>query len=84
MQQGTAVMSEAYCETLKNCVGPFRAKGRGMLTSSLVFLRDSTHLHAAACSRALLEHFSWEFIDHLPYDSDLTPSDYRLFTYWKK
>jgi hypothetical protein len=27
MHQGTTVMSEVYCETLKKCVGPFRAKG---------------------------------------------------------
>jgi hypothetical protein len=26
MQQGTTT-SEAYCETLKNCTGPFRTKG---------------------------------------------------------
>jgi hypothetical protein len=27
MQQGITIMSEVYCETLKNCVGPFRGKG---------------------------------------------------------
>jgi hypothetical protein len=27
MQQGTTILSELYCETLKNCVGPFRTKG---------------------------------------------------------
>jgi hypothetical protein len=27
MQQGTTINSEVYCETLKNCVGPFRTKG---------------------------------------------------------
>jgi hypothetical protein len=27
MQQGTTVMSEMYCETLKKCVGSFKAKG---------------------------------------------------------
>jgi hypothetical protein len=26
MQQGTTITSEVYCETLKNCVGPFRTK----------------------------------------------------------
>jgi hypothetical protein len=24
---GTTITSEAYCETLKNCIGPFRRKG---------------------------------------------------------
>jgi hypothetical protein len=27
MQQGATVTSELYCESLKNCVGPFRTKG---------------------------------------------------------
>jgi hypothetical protein len=27
MQQGTTTKSEAYCESLKNCLGPFRRKG---------------------------------------------------------
>jgi hypothetical protein len=25
-QQGTTITTEVYCETLKNCVGPFRTK----------------------------------------------------------
>jgi hypothetical protein len=28
MQQVTTITSEVYCETLKNCVGPFRTKGK--------------------------------------------------------
>jgi hypothetical protein len=27
MQQETTITSEVYCETPKNCVGPFRTKG---------------------------------------------------------
>jgi hypothetical protein len=27
MQQWTTITSEVYCETLENCVGPFRTKG---------------------------------------------------------
>jgi histone-lysine N-methyltransferase SETMAR len=83
MQQGTTVTSEEYRKTLKNCVGPFRAKGSGMLTSGLVFRQDNVHLHTAACSQALLEHFIWELFDHPPYGPDLTPNDYHLFTYLK-
>jgi hypothetical protein len=26
MQKGTAITSQVYCETLKNCVRPFRTK----------------------------------------------------------
>jgi hypothetical protein len=27
MQQGAKITSKVYCETLKNCIGPFRIKG---------------------------------------------------------
>jgi hypothetical protein len=27
MQQETTVMSQVYCEALKNCINPFRRKG---------------------------------------------------------
>jgi hypothetical protein len=52
MQREITVMSKAYCETLKNCVGSFRTKG--------VLLHDNArlHTHTAAHTRALLEHFS--------------------------
>jgi hypothetical protein len=29
---------------------------------------------------ALLERFDWEMSDHPPYNPDLVPSDYHLFT----
>jgi hypothetical protein len=27
VQQGTTIISEVYCEALRNCMGPFRRKG---------------------------------------------------------
>jgi hypothetical protein len=42
---------------------------------------DNVHLHTAACTRALLEHFNWELRDNPPYSPDLTPSNYNLFIY---
>jgi transposase len=54
-----------------------------MLTSGVVVLHDNARLHTAACTRALLEHFNWELLDHPPYSPDLAPIDYYLFTYLK-
>jgi histone-lysine N-methyltransferase SETMAR len=56
---------------------------REMLTSGVVLLHDNARPHRVACARVLLEHFNWELFDHPPYSPDLTPSDYRLFTYPK-
>jgi histone-lysine N-methyltransferase SETMAR len=57
-------------------------KRRGMLTYCVVLFHDNAHLHTAARTRALLEHFNWELFGHTPYSPDLAPSDY-LFTYLK-
>jgi transposase len=52
-----------------------------MLISGI--FHDNPRLHTAAHIRALLEHFNWELFDHPPYNPDLAPSDYHLFTYLK-
>jgi transposase len=58
-----------------------------MLTSGVVLLHDHARPHRAARTRALLEHFNWELLDHPAYSPDLAPSDYHLFTHlknWKR
>jgi hypothetical protein len=80
MQQGATIMSEVYYETLKkNCLGPAMQNRRcGMLTSTVVLLHDNAHLHTAARTRILVEHFNWDLFDHPPYSSDLDLSSYHL------
>jgi histone-lysine N-methyltransferase SETMAR len=76
MQQRTKITSEVYCKTL----GAIQNKRRGMVTSGVVLLRENVCPHSATCTRALLEHFSWQLFEHLPYSHDLALSDYHLFT----
>jgi hypothetical protein len=80
MQQGTTLMSEVYCETLKRLCRAIQNTRLGMLTSDEVLLHDNAHSHTAACTKALLEHFNWELFDHTPYGPDLSLSDYHLLT----
>jgi hypothetical protein len=54
-----------------------------MLTSGAVLLHNNTNPHTPVRTRAVLEHLNWELFDHLPYNTDLAPSDYHLFTYLK-
>jgi transposase len=42
-----------------------------MLTYGVVLLHDNAHLHTAAHTWALLEHFNWELFDHPSYSPDL-------------
>jgi histone-lysine N-methyltransferase SETMAR len=83
MQQGTTIMSEVYCETLKKLNRAIQNKRCGMLIYGIVLLYDNLHLHTAARTRALLEYFNCESFDHPPYSPDLALCDYHLFTYLK-
>jgi hypothetical protein len=60
MYQGTTIISSGLQNTTKNCKGPLRTNG-------VVLLHDSAHLHTAACTWALLEHFNWVLSYHPPY-----------------
>jgi hypothetical protein len=81
VQQGTIVMSEVYCKTLKNLRRAIQNKRYRMLTSGVMLLHENARLHRAACTQALLEYINWELFDHPPYSPYLTSSDYHLFTY---
>jgi hypothetical protein len=54
-----------------------------MLIYGVVLLHDNVCPHGAACTWAILEHLNWELFDHLPYNPEITPSIYHLFTYPK-
>jgi hypothetical protein len=75
MKQETT-MSEVYCKILKKLCSVIQTRGHGMLTSGVVVLHDNVHLHIAAHTGALLEHFNWELFDHPSYSPDLPLNDY--------
>jgi transposase len=83
MQQETRITSEVYCETLKKLRRAIHNQRCGMLTYGVlvVLLHNNANPHKAARTRALLEHFNWELLDHPPYSPDLAPSDYHLFNH---
>jgi transposase len=51
-----------------------------MLISGVLILYDNAPPHTAARTGALLRHFNWELFEHPPYDPDLAPSGYHVFT----
>jgi hypothetical protein len=48
MQQGTTIMTEVYCETLKGLYKAIQNKRHGILTSSVVLLYDKARPRTAA------------------------------------
>jgi hypothetical protein len=70
MQHGATIMSQVYCETLTKLLRAIQNKRHGM-PSGVVLLHDNAHLHTAARTQALLEHFKWEFFDQPHYSHDI-------------
>jgi hypothetical protein len=68
MQRMSTVTPEVY--ELRRAI---QTKRHGMLTYGVALLRDNArpYTSTAACTRALLKHFSWELFDRPPYSSDL-------------
>jgi hypothetical protein len=75
MQQGTTVTSEVYCMVIQN-------ERHGIPNSSVVPFHENVCPLAAAHTRALPEHFSWELFDH-SYSPDIALSDFHLFIWLK-
>jgi hypothetical protein len=44
-----------------------------------LFLHDNALDHRALATLNKLDYLGFQFLDHPPYSSDLTPSDYHLF-----
>jgi hypothetical protein len=65
-QQGSIIMSEMYCETLKELCRAIHIKSHGMLISGVMLLNNNECLHTAANTTALLEYFIWELFDRIP------------------
>jgi hypothetical protein len=53
MRQGTKIMSEVYCKTLRKLRRAIQNERHGMLTYSVVLLHDNVPLITAACTQAL-------------------------------
>jgi hypothetical protein len=73
--------ADVSCETRIKLFRVIQNKRNGMITSSAALLHDNERPHADARPRTLLELFNLELFDLSPYNPDLTPSYYHMFTY---
>ena len=78
LPQGSTFNAGVSCDTLKKLRRTIQNKRRGMLSRGVVMIHDNALAHTAAATQNLIA-FDWEQVDHLPYSSDLAPSDFHLF-----
>ncbi|GBN42142.1 hypothetical protein AVEN_247289-1 [Araneus ventricosus] len=60
----TTINAVAYGQTLRKLQKAIQNKRRGMLTEEILLLHDNARPHTAAQTRALLDSFGWEVLDH--------------------
>ena len=60
------------------------AKRRGKIGKGVLLLHDNAPVHSAQVAKRAIRDAGFEEINHAPYSSDLTPSDYFLFRNLKK
>lgn len=75
----TPVTLEVYCETLNKLQWSIQNKRRRILIMGVVLMHDKARPHTVACTKALLEQFTWVNSPQSSYSPGLTPSDYYLF-----
>ncbi|GBO32761.1 hypothetical protein AVEN_133640-1 [Araneus ventricosus] len=63
-QRGTTINAVTYGQTLRKLRRAIQNKRRGMLTERILLLHDNARPHTAAQTRALLDSFGWEVLDH--------------------
>lgn len=80
LPHGETINAARYCETLKKLRRAIQNKRRGMITKGVCLLHDNARPHTANLTKALLDSFGWDVLDHPPHSPDLAPSDYHLFT----
>jgi len=83
LPQGTTINSAVYCETLKKLRSAIQNKRRGMLSATILLLRDNSRPHSAE-TQDLITSFTWEQMDHPPYSPDMASSEHHLFLRLKK
>jgi len=59
-------------------------KRRGKVTKGVLFLHDNAPAHRVLAIQKKLAYLGCQCLDHPPYSTDLSPSDYHLFPGLKK
>jgi len=69
-----------YASLLHKLRDAIKERGRGMLGHGVRLPHDNVSVHSAAVAKAPLKKCGFQEIEHPPYNTDLAPSDYYLFS----
>ena len=75
--------SKYYCNMLENLQSKISSARPEIAGKKLRLLIDNAPCHKSALTSETLSNSGFTLIDHPPYSTDLTPSDYHLFKFLK-
>ena len=78
LERNAMVNKELYIAQL-HCVNEAIRLKRPHQQGQTILLHDNARPHVAQVIKAALQELKWEVLQHLPYSSDLAPTDYYLF-----
>ena len=74
----TTINKDVYCEQIDHLNVALAKKHQNL--KNILYHYDNAPAHHAKKTSDKLKEAGWEIMMHPPYYSDLTPSDYHLFT----
>lgn len=84
LEKGKTINSEYYIQLLIKLREEIAVKRPGMYKTKILFHQDNAPAHRSMARMAKLSELNFKLLPHPPYNPDLTPSDYFLFSDLKK
>jgi hypothetical protein len=85
LEHGQTVTSAIYCDMFQKELKPaIHSKRRGRLSEGVLLLHKNVHPHTAAHILQTLRKLKREVMEHPAHNSDLVPSDFQLFGFFKE
>ena len=79
-----SITGQYYASLLRKLREKIKKNRRGKLSLGVFFHQDNAPAHKSAVALATIYDCGFQLVEHLPYSSDLSPSDYYLFHKMKK
>ena len=84
LPRGTTINGPYYASIMERLHSVIVEKGRGKVSHGVLLLHDKAPIHKCKIVQAAIRQAGFIDLNHQAYSSDITPSDYHLFSSLKK
>ena len=80
LDMNQTITADVYCQQLQRLKKVLLQKRLALMNQKrIILLHDNGLPHVAKLTQQKVRQFGWEVFPHLPWSSDVAPSDYHLF-----